>query len=298
MSEAITREEKLLNAIATGETPDIIPITRKEKYLRYLAGVGEKPAKPITREEMFLDKIRAGGTGGGGNSSDSQLDAMIDRSITEVSSNVTSIGEYAFYSCKVLTTANLPNVTTIGQYAFQNSSNLTEADFPNATSIGGSTFYGCSSLKTANLPLVTTISGSGIFYNCKALTTVNLPLITTMGSQFFQNCSSLLTVDLHCLTSVSNNGFYGCSSLKSLILRNTNIATLSNSNAFTNSAIANGTGYIYVPKALLSDTDSTKDYRRATNWSKYSTQFRILEEWTVDGTIYGQMDWDKINAAA
>ena len=56
-------------------------------------------------------------------------------------------------------------------------------------------------------------------------------------------------------------------------------------------------GYFYVPRALLSDTDSTKDYRQATNWSTYSTQFRALEDWTVDGTITGEMDWDKINAA-
>lgn len=63
MNDAVTREEMLLNAIATGETPDIKPITRREKYLRYLAGIGEKPKKPITREEMFLDLIQAGGGG-------------------------------------------------------------------------------------------------------------------------------------------------------------------------------------------------------------------------------------------
>lgn len=63
MSEAVTREETLLNAIATGGIVDIVPVTRKEKYLRYLAGVGEKPSKPITREEMFLDLIQAGGGG-------------------------------------------------------------------------------------------------------------------------------------------------------------------------------------------------------------------------------------------
>ena len=63
MSDAVTREETLLNAIATGEAVDIVPVTRKEKYLRYLAGIGEKPIKPITREEMFLDKIQAGGGG-------------------------------------------------------------------------------------------------------------------------------------------------------------------------------------------------------------------------------------------
>ena len=53
-------------------------------------------------------------------------------------------------------------------------------------------------------------------------------------------------------------------------------------------------GYIYVPRALLSDTDETKDYRRATNWSTFATQFRALEDYTVDGTTTGELDPNKI----
>ena len=270
MSEAITREEKLLTAIATGETPDIKPITRKEKYLRYLAGVGEKPSKPVTREEMFLDKIQAGGSSGGGDtgggdSGSSQLDAFIDGSITELSSNATSIGEYACNKRRKLTTASFPAVTNIGTYAFQ----------------------GCSALTTLNFPLVTDI-GVYAFSSCSQLTIVSFPLVTSIGQGTFSGCSALTTADFLLVTSISHYVFQNCSNLTTLILRSKTISTLSNINAFGNTPISTGTGYIYVPRALV-DT-----YKSATNWSTYASQFRALEDYTVDGTITGELDETKI----
>ena len=84
-------------------------------------------------------------------------------------------------------------------------------------------------------------------------------------------------VDLATATKIDTLAFYFCGALESLILRSNTVATLSNKGAFTGTKIANGTGYIYVPKALLSDDDATKDYRRATNWSTYASQFRAIE---------------------
>ena len=54
------------------------------------------------------------------------------------------------------------------------------------------------------------------------------------------------------------------------------------------SGIANGKGYIYVPRAMV---DTLKS---ATNWSTYATQIRALEDYTVDGTITGELDESKI----
>ena len=65
MSEAITREEQLLNAIATGEPAEFRPITREEKFLAKAGGQDVKLPKPITRKEMFLQKIIDNGGGGG-----------------------------------------------------------------------------------------------------------------------------------------------------------------------------------------------------------------------------------------
>jgi hypothetical protein len=55
-------------------------------------------------------------------------------------------------------------------------------------------------------------------------------------------------------------------------------------NSFDGSPIANGTGYIYVPGALHNS------YLADTKWSTYANQFRRLEDYTVDGTINGELD--------
>ena len=76
------------------------------------------------------------------------IDALIDRSITEIHSNVESIGNFAFYDCPVLTTADFPVATSIGNYAFYNCGRLATADFPVATSIVDYAFYDCGRLQS------------------------------------------------------------------------------------------------------------------------------------------------------
>lgn len=278
MSDAVTREETLLNVIATGETIDIVPITRKEKYLRYLAGIGEKPSKPITREEMFLDKIQAGGSGGGGGEDEaSVLDSLIDGSLTEITSNATSVRRYAFYTYTSLTTV----------------------DFPLATSIGNNSFYDCSSLTTVDFPLATIIN-TNAFCDCSRLITVDFPSVWNIGTTAFKYCTRLTTVDFSAVTTIGSSAFAGCTSLITVILRSEILCSLNKVNAFENCYHFHGTvdetynpdglkdGYIYVPKALI------EDYKVATNWSNFATQFRALEDYTVDGTITGELDESKI----
>lgn len=52
------------------------------------------------------------------------LNALIERTITEIHSNVTSIGNYAFYGCTALTTADFPLVTSISNCAFYGCTKL------------------------------------------------------------------------------------------------------------------------------------------------------------------------------
>ena len=62
-----------------------------------------------------------------------------------IGDGITSIGDYAFYSCRGLTELTLPNsVTSIGGGAFEDCSGLTELTLPSSvTSIGDSAFEGC-----------------------------------------------------------------------------------------------------------------------------------------------------------
>ena len=193
---------------------------------------------------------------------------LIDRSISGnyVNDRVESIGSYAFRSCTKLTTVDFPVATSLGSHAFYSCKNLTTVDFPVATSLG-----------------------SYAFHSCTKLTTVDFPVATSLGSYAFQSCTKLTTVDFPVATSIANYAFYFCANLTALILRNTEkVCTLSAANAFDNTPIKSGTGYIYVPRALV-DT-----YKAASNWSNFSSQFRALEDYTVDGTTTGELDPAKI----
>ena len=106
---------------------------------------------------------------------------------------------------------------------------------------------------------------------------------------FVDTSTIIQTAALIGAVSIGSYAFRYDEELKSLILRNPNaVCTLSNKNAFNNSSILNGTGYIYVPSALI------EQYKVATNWSTYASQFRALESYTVDGTITGELDEAKI----
>ena len=77
------------------------------------------------------------------------------------------------------------------------------------------------------------------------------------------------------LTSVGYGAFYSCTSLSTLILRSDTVCTLTvvANDAFSGTPIISGTGYIYVPLALV-DT-----YKAATNWSDIAAQIRAIEDY-------------------
>lgn len=138
------------------------------------------------------------------------------------------------------------------------------------------------------------------FKNCTELTTVNIPMATIIDGDAFSDCYILTTVDTSSVTSLKARSFRSCFLLKALILRSNTLCSLENTNVFTYCYHILGTGnstynpngdkdgYIYVPKALI------EDYKVATNWVTFASQFRALEDYTVDGTITGELDETKI----
>lgn len=134
------------------------------------------------------------------------------------------------------------------------------------------------------------------FSQCNQLRNVVLDKCWKISNTAFYSCPQFVLLDIGLTASITGvtyqieaSAFYNCSRLASVCLRRTDgIYALQNTNAFQGTPIASGTGYIYVPSALLST------YQGATNWSTYSAQFRALENYTVDGTISGDLDPTKI----
>lgn len=183
---------------------------------------------------------------------------------------VGELRSFAFAGCYNLTSINLSKVGMISQYCFFKDTKLENVDLPAASVVD---MYG--------------------FAECTKLTNINLPSATSIGMYAFNKCSALTTIDLAAtsgvLSSISMYAFYE-TNLTTLIIRS-NTMSSTHASAFGFTPIESGTGYIYVPRALI-DT-----YKADANWSIYANQFRALEDYTVDGTITGALDTTKIQEA-
>ena len=193
--------------------------------------------------------------------------------------NLTSIGDYAFETCSNLALTSLPNkLISIGRGGFKNCSNLALTNLPDGlTSIEDSAFSSCARLALTNLPegIISiknyafsncynlaltelpnnlTSIGKGAFNNCTRLALTSLPEgITSIEDSAFSSCTNLTKITcLGNITSIRRDAFNSCTNLSKFALPNiTSVPTLSETNAFSNTSIANGTGYIYVPNDLV-----------------------------------------------
>lgn len=187
-----------------------------------------------------------------------------------------------------LTQINFPELTAGHQLTFKDNAQLVSASMPKLGQIYADLFNGCTMLEDVDLSSATGFFISYAFANCQNLTTIKLPrLAPAAGAAYiFQKCTKLTSVDMGSNTinggAIGQNVFTDCSALKALVLRHKTINSMNVTNAFTNTPIASGTGYIYVPRDLVAT------YQAATNWSTYSAQFRALEDYTDDGTITGE----------
>ena len=140
-----------------------------------------------------------------------------------------------------------------------------------ATGVTDSAFRADTLLTTVSLPVATSI-GSNAFYSCSSLASADFPVATSIGSYAFQSCSALTSADFPAVTSIGSYAFRYCSALTSLTLSKNQVATLSNTSAFTGTPIASGTGYVYVPDDLVAQ------YKAAANWATYANQIMPLSQ--------------------
>ena len=126
-----------------------------------------------------------------------------------IKDGVTSIGNFAFYNCKSLTSITIPDsVTSIELAAFNNCSSLTSITIPDSvTSIGDSAFELCNKLSSITLSNNITSIGNWAFHGCP-LTSITIPdSVTSIGAMAFYSCSNLQTISLSCKSSLKKSDF-------------------------------------------------------------------------------------------
>ena len=107
---------------------------------------------------------------------------------------VTSIGGYAFYDCKSLTSITIPDsVTRIEEDAFCWCTSLTSITIPNSvTRIGDWAFEGCTNLTNITIPDSVTKIGDSTFCWCTSLTSITIPnRVTWIGKYVFYGCQNI-----------------------------------------------------------------------------------------------------------
>lgn len=118
-----------------------------------------------------------------------------------------------------------------------------------------------------------TIIGRYGLAGCTKLTSVVLPAVATTDGNSMNGCSALTKADFSNLQNIRYSTFYANNKLVTLIIRTQAVAKLEKTSAFKGTPIESGTGYVYVPSALV---DS---YKSATNWSTYANQIRAIEDY-------------------
>lgn len=240
-----------------------------------------KSIKLLTKNKVCTEDIVVsayGGSGGGEELFNSFLNGEITNFIAP--KEVPKVKPYLFYKDTVIKTADLRNTTNVGSEAFRDST-LEEVilndsyDNIYTNYLMTRAFYNTQLVNiNSTLKCSITSATAGIFTNCLKLKNVYLPNVMLNGAmQVFVGCSALETVVLKGGGKISDKNFANCSSLTTLILVGNETSTLNNINNFTATPIESGTGYIYVPKALI------EQYKVATNWVTFASQFRAIEDY-------------------
>lgn len=196
----------------------------------------------ISNVKPALDRFE-GGSGG-------DLDAFLDGSMTDIVSNVETIRERAFYYYSTINSVSLPKIQTAPKNAFAYSS-VVSVDLPELRIIEDNAFYFCTSLVN-----------------------ICVPNVTEIGTSSFYSCAKLKSVDLTNISKIATGAFSECTSLAAVIIRNMEICNIPSIYAFPSIIRSDtGTGYVYVPAALV------EDYKAATNWSTFADKIRAIEDY-------------------
>ena len=210
--------------------------------------------------------------------------------------------------------AYYPDVIEIGKSAFPNNNELKIANFPKATTINNSAFYNVKNVTEINLPSAKTVGDQALSY-CPSLEYVTLGADVSLGQSVFAGSRNLKMVTFlgRCTAahSASFNSFetqfmdfrgdvpsdivgLNCAT-KGVIIRSETLQTLPRYGLISTYILNQGNSFYYVPSSLVEAYKSEVIKKTSSlNDEIKITCVRALEDYTVDGTITGDLDMSKI----
>lgn len=190
----------------------------------------------------------------------------------ELGEGITSIGDYAFSSCRNLAGIAIPfGVTSIGKSAFVNCTGLTSIAIPDGvTSLGIYAFSRCYNLISATIPGSVSNLNSNAFDYCHRLTNVALSDGTlTLNDYAFSFCYGIINIAIpKSVKTIRNYTFQDCFGVACYdFTKHTFVPTLGAKSAFNN----NASDCIFKIPAALYD-----EWIAATNWSAVAATYTFV----------------------
>lgn len=133
---------------------------------------------------------------------------------------VVAIKERAFYAeegDETLQTVVLAgSVKTVGEYAFYGCTGIVSADLMGVENVEKGAFYGCTGLARVDLGSLGTL-GDYAFYHCTAMQSLTVEGIEQFGKQVFQDCPALTSASFgDGVTALGQYAFYTTENLRTI----------------------------------------------------------------------------------
>lgn len=139
-----------------------------------------------------------------------------------IGDGVTSVGEYAFFSCANMTSVSFgDSVSRIGLGAFYDCISLEAVDIPDSvTFLGGDAFYNCDAMKEISIGTGVNSIGEWTFACCDGLKSVTIPgSVERIEAKAFFDCAGLeIAMMEEGGVSIGESSFSWCSNLKTVTI--------------------------------------------------------------------------------
>ena len=226
-----------------------------------------------------------------------------------------------FARCHGLKEADIVNCVYFGNYAFFNCDSLTKVHAPYMHTIGESAYASCFELKTIGHSDASISDGlinvKGIeksaFVECEKFLIDRLPGCYYIEEYAFKGCKSIEKLMLPNVFRIDADAFTNCINLKALVISNRGtvcdiaVSAVIGTKIIDITGTPTGEGFIYVPTSLyesyISDlvpkivafaTANGVPIDEPTATYMATAILRKLEDYTVDGTVNGELDESKI----